>query len=373
MTLRIARFHREIIVCCAIQQCEEWAPRFSNVRDETMAGKPPLPAHVLHHLSPEPIPEEEEVEGGVPVFNRVGGETAVSSSSPKGHSWNEYFDETFFLDVGGDKFQVFLAGTKGPLVVCFHGGGHSSLSWAHMAKLCKADVRVAAFDCVGHGGTECKDETDFSKERLVRDGVAVTKKIWERCKEAGGEEPDILLVGHSMGGAIASRVAATEEVPRLGGLVVLDVVEGTALEALGAMRSVVSRFPSRFASLQEAIDWTVKSGTVQNRESAMVSVPSQLCQNPDGSWKYRLDLMKTEPFWDGWFRGLSEVFLAVKVARMLVLAGHDRLDKPLMIAQMQGKFQVALVPQSGHVIEEDQPERVAGLLVEFAKRYRLKG
>ena len=37
---------------------------------------------------------------------------------------------------------------------------------------------------------------------------------------------------------------------------------------------------------------------------------------------------------------------------MLVLAGTDRLDKELMIGQMQGKFQLVVVPDTGHMIHE---------------------
>ena len=46
--------------------------------------------------------------------------------------------------------------------------------------------------------------------------------------------------------------------------------------------------------------------------------------------------MKTEQFWHGWFQGLSELFLSIPVAKLLLLAGVDRLDKELTIGQMQG-------------------------------------
>ncbi|ELU37128.1 alpha/beta hydrolase family domain-containing protein [Rhizoctonia solani AG-1 IA] len=54
----------------------------------------------------------------------------------------------------------------------------------------------------------------------------------------------------------------------------------------------------------------------------------------------------------GWFNGLSEKFLAARTARLLVLAGTDRLDKTLMIGQMQGKFQMVVVPGVGHMLHE---------------------
>lgn len=53
---------------------------------------------------------------------------------------------------------------------------------------------------------------------------------------------------------------------------------------------------------------------------------------------------------------------------MLILAGTDRLDKTLMIGQMQGKFQLEVLPDVGHMLHEDNPEKIAGLLVEFWKR-----
>ena len=53
---------------------------------------------------------------------------------------------------------------------------------------------------------------------------------------------------------------------------------------------------------------------------------------------------------------------------MLILAGTDRLDRELMIGQMQGKFQLVVLPEAGHFVQEDVPERTAELLVEFFKR-----
>jgi len=55
---------------------------------------------------------------------------------------------------------------------------------------------------------------------------------------------------------------------------------------------------------------------------------------------------------EGWFRGLSAAFLAARTARLLVLAGTDRLDRELMIGQMQGKFQLVVVPNTGHMLHE---------------------
>ena len=54
-----------------------------------------------------------------------------------------------------------------------------------------------------------------------------------------------------------------------------------------------------------------------------------------------------------WYQGLSKLFLSVPAPKVLLLAGTDRLDQELTIGQMQGKFQMCLLPQAGHVIQED--------------------
>ena len=55
-------------------------------------------------------------------------------------------------------------------------------------------------------------------------------------------------------------------------------------------------------------------------------------------WIWRTDLAATQPYWEGWFAGLSKMFLEAKGGKLLLLAGTDRLDKELMIGQMQGTF-----------------------------------
>ena len=99
----------------------------------------------------------------------------------------------------------------------------------------------------------------------------------------------------------------------------------------------------------------------------MASVPSQFL-HVDGKWVWRTDLRASTPYWKGWFQGLSELFLKVPAAKLLILAGRHRLDTPLTIGQMQGKFQIKFFPNCGHLVQEDDPEDVAAALMEFGHR-----
>lgn len=56
---------------------------------------------------------------------------------------------------------------------------------------------------------------------------------------------------------------------------------------------------------------------------------------------WRIDLAKSEQYWRGWFEGLSAAFLGAPAqAKMLLLAGIDRLDKTLTLGQMQGECEL---------------------------------
>ena len=136
------------------------------------------------------------------------------------------------------------------------------------------------------------------------------------------------------------------------------------------MTTILEKRPSSFKDPQAAIEWAIDQNLCRSRRAAAISMPSQLQQQGD-KWYWRTPLLKSEPSWQGWYEGLSEGFLAVKVPKALVLAGSDRLDKSLTIAQMQGKFQMVLVPNSGHAVQEDEADKMIETVSTFIKRFRV--
>lgn len=126
-----------------------------------------------------------------------------------------------------------------PLLLFFHGGGYSALSFGFLVKYIMnklpnpESLSVLAFDARGHGETVLENEEDLSTERQVEDALDLLKSIY------GGLEsnlPPVVLAGHSMGGAIAVHVGASGKIPTLCGLIVIDVVEGTAVASLPHMQ-----------------------------------------------------------------------------------------------------------------------------------------
>lgn len=387
-----------------------------------------------------------------------------SRSKSKDYSpttWDAYFDSSEDVCTSADNvFRVYHRGAPtndSPLLVLLHGGGYSALTWALLAddivKL--IECQVAAVDLRGHGSSRTTDDEDLCAETMSSDVGEILQRMFAGHKIP----PPTILVGHSMGGAIAVHASHRQLVPTVVGLVVIDVVEGTAMDALQSMQSFLRGRPTRFNSVPAAIEWCVRTGQVRNLDSVKVSMPGQIKNvstgkvatdeltfvgseadavhsdvgdghtvtllHGDGNipeeseeeeeeeeeeearpqletqdhgednkcshspkksktdvfkvpsptqpaenvgYTWRIDLSRTERYWTGWFSGLSNMFLACSPAKLLLLAGIDRLDKDLTIGQMQGKFQMHVLPQCGHAVHEDVPDKVAEVLASFLVR-----
>ena len=84
---------------------------------------------------------------------------------------------------------------------------------------------------------------------MTSDIKSIVEFLWE------DETPPILLVGHSMGGALAVHTAHRNYIKNLIGLVVIDVVEGSAMEALSSMQSFLQGRPKSFDTIEKAIEY----------------------------------------------------------------------------------------------------------------------
>ena len=265
---------------------------------------------------------------------------------------------------------VYWAGTLGPLFLAVHGAGLSASSFGPAARLAKAiPIQLVSFDFRGHGqNTLVEGEYDMDAATLVHDTLSVLTHLREVQPSS-----NIVVIGHSMGGAIAAK-ACLEDQDRGGlvhGLIMLDVVEGSAIDALPHMDTIVGQRPKGFKSVEAAIQWAVQSGTVRNCESARVSIPMQV-REIEGVVRFRTDLNRTRVFWEGWFRGMNNAFLGVHAPKELIIAGSDRTDRQMMIAQMQGKFKHAVFFEVGHILHEDDPERFVAELKAFIETFKIR-
>ncbi len=154
---------------------------------------------------------------------RGGGRTRDYSAVP----WDTYFESREAIEVGaGSKFMVYSrasadASADAPVLLLLHGGGFSALTWSLFAADVTSRVlcRVIAVDLRGHGDTKTADDRNLSAHTLADDVAAVAGKVVPPTA-------NVVLVGHSMGGALAVHAAMLGTMRGLVGICVIDVVEG---------------------------------------------------------------------------------------------------------------------------------------------------
>lgn len=129
------------------------------------------------------------------------------------------------------------------------------------------------------------------------DDVTLIQDLYEITKAIASKFTDyrFIIVGHSMGGAIAAKFVQkyeSDEELRIKALIVLDVVEGSAIDALPNMNTIIESRPKSFKSIKEALSWSLTSRTLLNKHSAKISVPMMITQQND-EFVWKCDLKKT--------------------------------------------------------------------------------
>ena len=119
---------------------------------------------------------------------------------------NPYKERRYLLDAGGCKMETDVVeprtgGTQGSLVL-FHGISANKKVMAYLARgFAEAGLRVYTPDFPGHGHTP----GPFSTARAEECGESLVRELLSR----GAISPErTILAGHSMGGAVAVRVAS---------------------------------------------------------------------------------------------------------------------------------------------------------------------
>ena len=291
--------------------------------------------------------------------------------------WHKAFPINY--NINDNTIPIYINGEQGPNIICLHGAGHSGLSFAPLALMNK-DYRIISFDFRGHGFNTQSPNNDFSEKTLINDTIQVLNHIHEKYPEE-----NLILLGHSMGGSIATKTCCQilkeeskykELYNKMQGLIVIDVVEGTAMDALPFMENIVHNRPDKFNSIQKGVEYMYKSGTIKNIESARISVPPLLKEEKNDKtgkiwYKFKTNLLDSKPFWNEWFIGLTKAFLSCNIPKMLMLAGIERMDKDLTIAQMQGKYKLSIMRNVGHIMHEDKPDEAMKFIKDFIRTFRI--
>ncbi len=246
-------------------------------------------------------------------------------------------------------------------IVLLHGYASSIEWWADVApKLAeKTGRKVIAVDLVGHGGSESPLDSDAYGAQ--GQSLAVARVL------AGLKAKDVVLVGHSMGGHIATAVAQREP-DLVDRVVVVDTFGAAGLRDLGPLAEATC-WPVAGAALDRArsIDAVTKS-SLQAGFAADFEVPTfvyrslkqmihrGVCDSTAGD-----EMNEKRPV----AMQLAQLGKPVKV----IWGGRDTLSPTAanVAAYENAGLTPEIVARAGHSPQVEAPDDVVGIIADFVK------
>jgi pimeloyl-ACP methyl ester carboxylesterase len=260
------------------------------------------------------------------------------------------------LVVDGTRLRYIEAGSGTP-VLLLHGLGASIYAWRkNIARIAAAGYRVIAFDNRGFGFSD-QPRTGYDNAAYVHLTVALLDSL---------RLSDAVLVGHSLGGAIAASVAI-EYPQRVRGLILI----GSA--GLGAREPLLFRV-ARWPIVGSVAMALRGRGVTARLLRSTYADPKKVTERD-------VDQYYAPVARDGYGRALRAVlrefrFDALGEGRLdhitcptLVLWGELDRWVPLALGRAFAaaipRSALVVVPQAGHSVQEEAPDEVNRLVIKF--------
>jgi pimeloyl-ACP methyl ester carboxylesterase len=246
-------------------------------------------------------------------------------------------------------------GTESPQVVFLHGGGQNAHTWDTV--ILGLGLPALAVDLPGHGRSAWREDGDYGPKLAAEKVLPVLHEYAPSLR---------LLVGMSLGGLTALRIAATEPalVPEL---VLVDVTpsaperhEQMTKAQMGTVALVQG--DRTFATFQDMLDVTVAAAPHRDRNSLRRGVFHNSKQLDDGAWTWRYDSFRKgdgfEKLWDD----VPSITMPTTLIRGANSFFVNDEDAEAFAKGAPGFQRTHVVADSGHSVQGDQPAALVALL-----------
>ena len=253
---------------------------------------------------------------------------------------------------------------EGDLILLLHGAGASTHSWRDLIPLLAQTHRVVALDLPGHGFTQLGARNRSGLPHMTEDVLALcAQENWQ----------PVAIIGHSAGCTVALQMARTMLSPRGQAPKVVGINA-----ALGTFKGVAGVLFPIMAKMLAAMPFTATlfsgaSARPERVKSLIDSTGSTL--TPEGLDLYRRlvgdrahvdGALKMMAQWD--LTALLDSLDQITAQTCLIVGDRDSTVPPDVAQQAAGRMpdaRVVTIEGAGHLVHEEKPAEVAGLIQAF--------
>jgi esterase len=261
-----------------------------------------------------------------------------------------------WIEAGAVKLHYLDYGNTGAVpMVLVHGMCGHAHSWDIFANSVKQHFHVIALDLRGHG------ESDWSEQYSLRDYVADLQYFIDTL-----QLPEIVLIGHSLGGVI-STVYAANNPGRVKRLVIIDIGPEIKAEGVEFRNREWADEPQSYNSMDEAIEYARRIHPYHADNYIKHDLSYGLKHIGKGRLAYKYDHKVRETGWQSpeWLWD----YIKMIVCPALVIHGaeSDLLDGEVArrMAATLAFGSVVDIERAAHTVQGDSPEAFESAVKRF--------